>query len=136
MPMEGERRTKRFEMSLLLFGEGGGRFDEMKVQYSDKVGMMLGKGCKYVVGKVTSVGSLFDDVNRGRGFEGLMKFHDLEGDQLAEEGAGRNGCKKIPLASGSCFAGGVVPDLRLIQRNFHKTIKSQRSMMMNLLQEK
>ena len=97
---------------------------------------MLRKSSKDVVGQVTAVGSLFDEVERLGGFEGLMKFDDLEGDQLAEEGARRNGCKKIPLASGSGFAGGVVPDLRLIQRNFHKTIKSQRSMMMNLLQEK
>jgi len=40
------------------------------------------------------------------------------------------------LASGSGFAGGVVANFRLIEGNFHKTIKSQRSMMMNLLQEK
>ena len=29
MPMEGERRTERVKMGLLLSGEGGGRFDEM-----------------------------------------------------------------------------------------------------------
>jgi hypothetical protein len=39
------------------------------------------------------------------------------------------------LASGSGFAGGVVADLGLIECNFHKTVKSQRSMIMNLLQE-
>ena len=33
MPMEGERRTERVEMSLLLSGKGGGRFDEMKVKF-------------------------------------------------------------------------------------------------------
>jgi hypothetical protein len=40
------------------------------------------------------------------------------------------------LAPSSGFAGRVVPDLGLIECNFHKTVKSQRSMMMNLLQEK
>jgi hypothetical protein len=65
-----------------------------------------------------------------------VNFSDLEGDQLAKEGARGDGCKKISLASGSGFAGGVVPDLGLIECNFHKTVKSQRSMMMNLLQEK
>ena len=98
--------------------------------------MMLRKSSKDVVGKVTAVGSLFDEVDRGGGGESLMKFGDLEGDQLAEEGPRGNGCKKISLASGSGFAGGVVADLGLIERNFHKTVKSQRSMMMNLLQEK
>jgi hypothetical protein len=29
MPIKGERRTERLKMSLLLSGEGGGRFDEM-----------------------------------------------------------------------------------------------------------
>jgi hypothetical protein len=29
MPVEGERRTEKVEMSFLLSGEGGGRFDEM-----------------------------------------------------------------------------------------------------------
>jgi len=65
-----------------------------------------------------------------------VNFSDLEGDQLAKEGARGDGCKKISLASGSGFAGGVVANFRLIEGNFHKTIKSQRSMMMNLLQEK
>jgi len=31
--MEGERRTERVEMSLLLSCEEGGRFDEMKVKF-------------------------------------------------------------------------------------------------------
>ena len=98
--------------------------------------MMLRKSSKDVVGKVTAVGSLFHEVERGGVVEGLMNFGDLEGDQLAEEGARGNGGKKISLASSSGFAGGVVPDLGLIECNFHKTVKSQRSMMMNLLQEK
>ena len=50
--------------------------------------MMLRKSSKDVVGQVTAVGSLFDEVERLRGFEGLINFSDLEGDQLAEEGAG------------------------------------------------
>ena len=54
--------------------------------------MMLGKSRKDVVGKVTAVGSLFDKVERGGVVEGLMNFSDLEGDQLAEEGARGNGC--------------------------------------------
>ena len=98
--------------------------------------MIVGDGGKDVVGKVTAVGSLFEEVKRGGVVEGLMKFGDLEADQLAEEGTRRNGCKKISLASGSGFAGGVVADLGLIECNFHKTVKSQRSMIMNLLQEK
>ena len=98
--------------------------------------MVVGDSGEDVVGQVTAVGTLFNEVERWGVVEGLMKFGDLEADQLAEEGTGGNGCKKISLASGSGFAGGVVPNLGLIECNFHKTVKSQRSMMMNLLQEK
>ena len=98
--------------------------------------MMVGDSGEDVVGQVTAVGTLFNEVERWGVVEGLMKFGDLEADQLAEEGARGDGCKKISLASGSGFAGGVVANFGLIEGNFHKTIKSQRSMMMNLLQER
>lgn len=65
-----------------------------------------------------------------------MNFGDLEGDNPAEERTGGYGCEKISFCSSSGFTAGVVTNLGLIEHNFHEAIKSQRSMMVNLLQEK
>jgi len=57
-----------------LLGKRWGGFDEVELKRGGEVGMVLVDVGEDIVGEVTAVGPLFDNVKRGWMVEGLGKF--------------------------------------------------------------
>ena len=65
VPADRDFCKERLEGIFLLMGEGGGGFDEVKVERRKKVGIVLTEGRENIEGEMALVGPLFDKVESG-----------------------------------------------------------------------
>jgi hypothetical protein len=95
---------KRGEVGMLLGGEGGEGLEEMELGGGEEFWVMKKNSVEKIVGEKSTIGALFAKQERVGSTEGGMKFVGLASEELAEDGASRNGGEEIALGAGTTLA--------------------------------
>jgi hypothetical protein len=95
---------KRGEVGALLGGEGGEGLEEMELSGGKEIWVMKRNSVEEIVSEESTIGALFAKQEGVGSTEGGMKFVGLASEELAEDGAGRDGGEEIALGAGTNLA--------------------------------
>jgi hypothetical protein len=95
---------KRSEVGALLGGEGGEGLEEMELSGGEEFRVMKRNSVEEIVGEESTIGALLAKQERVGSTEGGMKLVGLASEELAEDGACRNGREEIALGAGTSLA--------------------------------
>ena len=95
---------KRGEVRALLGGESREGLKEMELSGGEEFWVMKRNSLEKVVGEESTIGALFAKQEGVGSTEGGMKFVCLAGEELAENGAGRDWGEEIALGAGASLA--------------------------------